>query len=83
MKKGACLINASRGTVVDIHALAAPLKSGHLGGAAVDVFPEEPETTPTSSQPLSRASPTSSSRPTSAAPPRKPKPISAKRSPRP
>ena len=43
MKKGACLLNASRGTVVEIEALAAALKSGHLGGAAVDVYPEEPE----------------------------------------
>ena len=44
MKPGACLLNASRGTVVDIDALAAALKSGHVGGAAVDVYPEEPET---------------------------------------
>ena len=43
MKKGACLINASRGTVVQIPALVEALKSGHLGGAAIDVFPEEPE----------------------------------------
>jgi D-3-phosphoglycerate dehydrogenase / 2-oxoglutarate reductase len=43
MKKGACLLNASRGTVVQIEALAAALASGHIGGAAVDVYPAEPE----------------------------------------
>lgn len=42
MKKGSYLINASRGSVVNIADLAAALKSGHLAGAAVDVFPQEP-----------------------------------------
>jgi D-3-phosphoglycerate dehydrogenase / 2-oxoglutarate reductase len=42
MRPGSILINASRGTVVDIEALAAALESGHLRGAAVDVFPREP-----------------------------------------
>ena len=43
MPKGAILINASRGTVVDIDALREALKSGHLSGAAIDVFPTEPK----------------------------------------
>jgi D-3-phosphoglycerate dehydrogenase len=43
MKPGACLLNASRGTVVQIEALAEAIRSGHVGGAAVDVYPKEPE----------------------------------------
>jgi D-3-phosphoglycerate dehydrogenase len=42
MKAGSILLNASRGTVVDIDALAACLESGHLSGTAIDVFPVEP-----------------------------------------
>ncbi len=42
MKKGSILINASRGSVVDIDALANALESRHLAGAAIDVFPVEP-----------------------------------------
>ncbi len=42
MKAGGILINASRGTVVDIDALAAALHSKHIAGAAIDVFPVEP-----------------------------------------
>lgn len=43
MKKGAILINASRGTVVEIEPLAEALRTGHLSGTAIDVFPIEPK----------------------------------------
>jgi len=43
MKHGACLINLSRGFVVDHESLARHLGCGKLSGAAVDVFPQEPE----------------------------------------
>ena len=42
MKEGAVFLNLSRGHVVDLNALRSHLRSGHLAGAAVDVFPEEP-----------------------------------------
>ena len=43
MKAGAYLLNLSRGSVVDVGALAKALRSGHLAGAAADVFPAEPD----------------------------------------
>ena len=42
MRSGSILINASRGNVVDLDALAEALNSSHIGGAAIDVFPVEP-----------------------------------------
>ena len=42
MKKGAILINTSRGHIVNLAAVVAALRAGHLGGAAIDVFDAEP-----------------------------------------
>jgi D-3-phosphoglycerate dehydrogenase len=42
MRPGSLFLNLSRGFVVDHHALRAAIESGHLGGAAIDVFPHEP-----------------------------------------
>ena len=42
MKKGAFLLNLSRGKIVDLDALRVALQKGAIGGAAIDVFPEEP-----------------------------------------
>ena len=42
-KQGALIINYARGEVVDLNALAAAIKTGHISGAAIDVFPIEPE----------------------------------------
>nr|WP_292040573.1 MULTISPECIES: phosphoglycerate dehydrogenase [unclassified Brevundimonas] len=44
MKDGALFLNLARGHIVDVDALAEAVKSGKLGGASVDVFPEEPRT---------------------------------------
>ena len=42
-KQGAIIINYARGTVIDLSALQKAILSGHIGGAAIDVFPDEPE----------------------------------------
>lgn len=77
MKPGSILINASRGTVVDIEALAEALEAGKLLGAAIDVFPKEPKSNQDEFLSPLRAWTTSSSRRISAAPPWRLRPISA------
>jgi glycerate dehydrogenase len=49
MKPDALLINTARGGLIDGHALSAALKAGRLGGAGIDVLPQEP---PTDGDPL-------------------------------
>jgi D-3-phosphoglycerate dehydrogenase len=44
MKKGACLLNLSRGSLIDFSALSDAIQSKQLGGAAIDVYPKEPKT---------------------------------------
>jgi D-3-phosphoglycerate dehydrogenase len=46
MKRGAFLINVSRGAVIDTSALIEALRSGHIGGAALDVLEDEPNVPP-------------------------------------
>ena len=60
MRAGSFLINASRGRVVEVEALAAAIRDGHLLGAAADVFPDEPRARARSSSRRCAACPTSS-----------------------
>lgn len=46
MRPGSCLINTARGDIVDYDALIDALESGHLGGAGLDVYPDEPHVDP-------------------------------------
>ncbi len=43
MKKGSYVLNLSRGTVIDVDALAQAIQEGHIAGAGIDVFPKEPK----------------------------------------
>ena len=52
MKPGALFLNLARGSIVDYDALASALRSGRLGGVAVDVYPEEPESNGSFTTPL-------------------------------
>ena len=67
MRDGVRIVNAARGELIDFDALVAGLESGKVGGAALDVFPEEPFT----DHPISAATTSSSPRTSAPRPPRR------------
>ena len=81
MRRRSLFLNLSRGFVVDHEALREHLLSGHIAGAAIDVFPEEPRSQGDEFNSVLRGCPTSSSRRTSAGRPRRPSTTSGGSSP--